>query len=127
LNCIIYQAIKKIKDNQDQCCADIITNVINGSRAASSVPIDHISKAKVITEFIISNGKLLASPSHSSSQNPSPVTNDIGGPEGWTEEKHEDGTVVYTNPEAPKQSKAASSVQKENKALVLAEFFRSMR
>ena len=59
MQCQIYNAMKRIKDNQDQKCVDIITNVINGASRAASAPIDRIdNKAKVVTEFIVNNGKV---------------------------------------------------------------------
>lgn len=58
INCIAYQAIKKIKDSQDQKCADIITSIVNQGRSRSaSAPIPTENKALVIAKFITS-GKL---------------------------------------------------------------------
>lgn len=52
INCIAYQAIKKIKDSQDQKCADIIHNVINGaSRSAAAPLVKGENKALVLAEF----------------------------------------------------------------------------
>jgi hypothetical protein len=93
MKCQILEAIDRIKDNQDQRCAEIIHNVINGASRAASAPIDRIdNKVKVVTEFIVNNGKV----------------------------------------STKQQSKVASSptvttTTTTNKALVLAQFFRSMR
>lgn len=126
MNCQVFDAIKKVKHSQDQRCADIIQDVINQSSRAASVKVEHINKAVVIKEFLISNG--LPVPKTETVNNNKEDT-ETDGPKGWTLETLTDGTKIYTNPNATHQTQASKAASyspsyRENKAATIGNFIK---